>query len=68
MGLKVGIVGVGAFAQGFIPLFRAHPLVDEGTLCDLDAEKLRQNGERHGIPRTRPRWTTCAAQTWTPLS
>ena len=54
MGLKVGIVGVGAFSQSFIPLFRAHPLVDEVTLCDLDAEKLRQNAERHGIPRTRP--------------
>jgi predicted dehydrogenase len=53
MGLRVGIVGVGAFAQGFIPLFRAHPLVEEVTLCDLDAEKLRQNAERHGIPRTR---------------
>ena len=52
MGIKVGMVGVGAFAQGFIPLFKAHPLVDELTLCDLDADKLRQNVEKHGITRT----------------
>lgn len=54
MGLKVGMVGVGAFAQSFIPLFKAHPLVEEVVLCDLDGEKLRQNAEKHGISRTCP--------------
>lgn len=54
MGIKVGIVGVGAFAQCFIPLFKAHPLVDEVVLCDLDAKKLRENAEKHGIPKTCP--------------
>lgn len=54
VGIKVGIVGVGAFAQSFIPLFRAHPLVETVILCDLDAEKLRQNAEKHGIPETSP--------------
>jgi predicted dehydrogenase len=54
MGIKIGMVGTGAFAQSFIPLFKAHPLVDEVTLCDLDADKLRANAERHGIPRTCP--------------
>jgi len=52
MGIKVGMVGVGAFAQSFIPLFKAHPLVSEVVLCDLDAKKLRLNSEKHGIPRT----------------
>lgn len=54
MGIQVGIVGVGSFAQGFIPLLKAHPLVDRVILCDLDAEKLRANAERHGIPDTLP--------------
>ena len=54
MSLKIGIVGVGAFAQSFIPLFRAHPLVEAVTLCDLDGEKLRQNVEKHGIPDISP--------------
>jgi hypothetical protein len=27
MGIKIGICGVGAFADNFIPLFKAHPEV-----------------------------------------
>jgi predicted dehydrogenase len=54
MGIRVGICGVGAFADSFIPLFKAHPLVDEVTLCDLDGEKLRAKSERFGIPATCP--------------
>jgi predicted dehydrogenase len=48
------MVGVGAFAQSFIPLFKAHPLVEEVVLCDLDADKLAQNAVKHGIPATSP--------------
>ncbi len=54
VGIQVGIVGVGAFAQSFIPLFKAHPLVDRVVLCDLDAEKLRQNAAKHQISDTCP--------------
>jgi len=54
LALTVGIVGAGAFAQNFIKLFQAHPLVGEVVLCDLDAGKLRQNAEKHGIDRTSP--------------
>ena len=49
MGISVAMVGTGAFAQGFIPLFKAHPLVERIALCDLDAEKLESNKARHGI-------------------
>ena len=49
MGISVVMVGTGAFAQGFIPLFQAHPLVERIALCDLDAEKLERNKARHGI-------------------
>lgn len=54
MGIKVGIVGVGAFAQSFIPLFKAHPQVEELVLCDLDAEKLEANVQRYGIAHRSP--------------
>ena len=54
MGIRVGMVGVGSFAQSFIPLFKAHPLVDGVVLCDLDAEKLRENSDRFDIPKTCP--------------
>ena len=54
MGLKLGICGVGAFADSFIPLFSAHPRVSEVTLCDLDAAKLKQKSEQFEIRRTCP--------------
>ncbi len=54
MGIKLAVVGVGAFAQSFIPLFMAHPLVDEVVLSDLDADKLRRNAEQYGVARTLP--------------
>ena len=54
MGIKIGMVGVGSFAQCFIPLFKAHPLVDEMTLCDLDAKKLEENSVMHDIPKKSP--------------
>ena len=54
MGIKVGICGVGAFANNFIPLFKAHPEVDSVTLCDLDAAKLKEKAEQFGVSRTCP--------------
>ena len=54
MGIRLGIVGVGAFAQGFIPLFNAHPDVDQVVLCDLHAEKRQSNTEKYGIVQTSP--------------
>ena len=54
MGISVAMVGTGAFAQGFIPLFKAHPLVERIALCDLDAEKLEDNKARHGIAESFP--------------
>lgn len=52
--LKIGIVGAGSFADCFIPLFKAHPMVKELVLCDLDAAKRREKAERFGVLRTCP--------------
>jgi predicted dehydrogenase len=54
MGIRVGMCGVGVFAECFIPLFKAHPDVENVVLCDLDAEKLRAKSEKFGIPDTSP--------------
>ena len=35
MGITIGIVGAGEFADKFIPLFQAHPDVDEVRLAEL---------------------------------
>lgn len=50
--IKVGMVGVGTFAQNFIPLFKAHPLVAEVILCDLNTQKLKENSEKYGVSKT----------------
>jgi predicted dehydrogenase len=49
MGIRVGICGAGAFAESFIPLFKAHPGVEQVILCDLDAEKLQAKAAKFGI-------------------
>ena len=54
MGIRIGICGTGAFANSFIPLFKAHPDVDHLVLCDLDAEKLREKSTRFDVPDTYP--------------
>lgn len=53
-GIKVGICGIGAFSQNFIPLFKAHPFVREVTLCDLVSDKLKEASKKFGISRTCP--------------
>lgn len=49
MGIQVGICGVGAFADSFIPLFKHHPDVERVVLCDLVAEKLSEKCRMFGI-------------------
>ncbi len=49
MAIRVGICGVGAFARNFIPLFKAHPEVENVVLCDLDQEKLSARCAEFGI-------------------
>ena len=54
MGLRVGVVGTGAFAQSFIPLFKAHPQVERLVLCDLDTEKLARSAARFQVTDSSP--------------
>lgn len=52
MTLKIGIVGIGRFAQRFLLLFQHHPEVAEVVLCDADADTLAQSARRFGCRRT----------------
>lgn len=54
MGITVGVVGAGSFAGSFLPLFKAHPLVDEVVVCDLVPEKRDAAAAKFGIERTSP--------------
>jgi predicted dehydrogenase len=52
--IRVGICGTGAFSRNFIPLFKAHPLVREVVLCDLDKAKRDEAAATFGLTRTCP--------------
>lgn len=52
MWLKVGVCGAGQFAGSFIPLFRAHPLVDVVYLAEVFAERRAAQAARFGIEHT----------------
>ena len=54
MGIRLGICGTGTFATDFIPLFKAHPAVDQVILCDLDPAKLDIKARQFDIPDTCP--------------
>lgn len=50
--LNVCIVGAGQFSQCFIPLYQAHPLVGEVSLCEVLPERLLAEASRLGVGRT----------------
>ncbi len=52
MGLRIGVCGAGAFAACFIPLFRAHPLVEEVSLAEIDPARRAEQAARFGVERT----------------
>ena len=45
MGIKLGLVGLGAFGSVFVPLFVSHPLVDSVVLCDAEADRIKKHAE-----------------------
>ncbi len=51
-GIRVGICGAGAFADAFIPLFKAHPLVEEVIVADLLLERATRAAQVFAIART----------------
>ena len=49
MGIKLGLVGLGAFGSGFVPLFANHPLVDSVILCDAEVDKVESHAKKPAI-------------------
>ncbi|MCL4859640.1 MAG: Gfo/Idh/MocA family oxidoreductase [Caldilineaceae bacterium] len=52
MGIRIGVCGTGSFARAFIPLFQAHPAVDEVVLADLLPDRLAEQAAHFGVART----------------
>lgn len=47
--IRIGVLGAGPFANHLIPLFKAHPLVEEVRLAEKLAERREQTAARHGL-------------------
>jgi predicted dehydrogenase len=52
MGFRIGICGAGAFASAFLPLFQAHPDIDDVVLAEVLPERRQEQAARFGIRRT----------------
>lgn len=50
--ISIGMVGLGRFGSGFVPIFKAHPLVKRLALCDLDQTKLSSISKQFKISET----------------
>lgn len=51
MGIKIGVVGCGAFSADFIRLFNNHPDVDEVAVADVFEERAKSTAEKFGLKR-----------------
>lgn len=47
--MTIAIIGCGRFAQCFVPLFKAHPVVKKVYVCDLLPERAKEYSERFNV-------------------
>lgn len=47
--IKIALIGCGRFCQFFVPLFKAHPFVEEVYVCDLRRERAEEYAQRFGV-------------------
>ena len=51
MGIRVGICGLGQFSSSFIPLFMAHPGVEDVVVADVVPERVEKRKAQFGVER-----------------
>lgn len=47
--IKIAAIGCGRFAKNFVPLFKAHPFVEEVYVCDQRRERAEAYAENFGV-------------------
>ncbi len=47
--MRVAIVGCGSFANNFVPLFKAHPVVEKVYVCDVLKERAREYALKYEV-------------------
>lgn len=49
--LKIGVIGVGGIAESHIGAYKNNPNVELYAFCDINEERLKAKGEKHGVTR-----------------
>ena len=47
--MRVVIIGCGRFSKFFVPLFKAHPVVEKVYVCDLKKERQQEYMEKFDV-------------------
>ena len=47
--LTVAVIGCGEFARNFVPLFKAHPLVEKVYVCDVIPARAQEYSEKFDV-------------------
>ena len=47
--MKVAVIGCGRFAKNFVPLFKAHPVVEKVWVCDLMRERAEEYAQKFDV-------------------
>lgn len=47
--LRIAIIGCGRFSKYFVPLFKAHPVVERVAVCDLIPERAEEYSKNFGV-------------------
>ncbi len=47
--MRICIIGCGLFARNFVPLFKAHPVVESVSVCDLHPERAADYAREFGV-------------------
>ena len=48
--MKIAIIGCGRFCKAFVPLFKAHPVVEKVWVCDLIRERAEDYSAKFDVP------------------
>ena len=49
--LRVGVIGVGGISEMHIGGYKANPNVEIVAFCDINEQRLKEKGEKHGVTR-----------------
>lgn len=49
--MKIAIIGCGRFSKFFVPLFKAHPVVEEVYVCDKIEERADEFSKKFGVKK-----------------